>query len=208
MTQRRRVPVSGRGPKFTREDFAPGSPREAAPEEHQDEPEALDASDAPAEIDCDCPRLDPEDWHDVESDWSDITFASGGCACILGVPVHYRAARDRLRARTVAKGATVADDAMTLLGKGQFRRRILVEAENVPAGARGFRRPGGIAYTRLVPAPPGRVKAAVKDTVKAAKERYGRGPDGTWLWFLTCARCSVPRDFETLIVAHYKRPPA
>jgi hypothetical protein len=48
----------------------------------------------------------------------------------------------------------------------------------------------------------------VKDTVKAAKERYGRGPDGTWLWFLTCARCSVPRDFETLIVAHYKRPPA
>lgn len=203
MTQRRRVPVSGKRPKFTRDDFAPGPPRESPPPLVEDEDDSPSVDD----VDCPCPRLDPDDWHEVESDWADITFASGGCASILGVPVHYQAARDNLRAKARARGATVPDDAMTLLGKGQFRRRLLVEVEDAPTGARGFRRPGGIAFTRLVPAPPGRIKDAVKETVKAAKERYGQGPDGVWLWFLTCAQCSAPRDFETLIVAHYRRPP-
>jgi hypothetical protein len=71
-------------------------------------------------------------------------------------------------------------------------------------GTRGVERPGGVVYTRLLPAPPGKVRIAVNTTEDEAKQRYGRGPDDTWLWYLTCRVCSEKRNFETLIVAHYK----
>jgi hypothetical protein len=95
---------------------------------------------------------------------------------------------------------------MLLLGSGQFRRTALLEVDDVPAEAK-VRRPGGIAFTRLVPAPPGKVTRAVKDTKATAKKKYGRDPDNLWLWFLTCAVCSNERSFETLIVAHYRKRP-
>ena len=37
-----------------------------------------------------------------------------------------------------------------------------------------------------------------------ATARYGRRPDKTWVWYLTCQICTTERNFETLFVAHYK----
>ena len=40
---------------------------------------------SPAEPDpCDCPRLDRSEWHEVESDWSDIAFARIGMPALSG----------------------------------------------------------------------------------------------------------------------------
>ncbi len=153
---------------------------------------------------CDCPRLDPADWDDVESDWSDITFLGGATSAILGVPVGYAATRDKMLARAVAAGATVPEDAMFLMGRGQFRRPVMLEVEGVSPSTKGVKAPGGVAYTRLLPAPWGEMRRLVKETEEMARVRYGQKPDGLWVWYLTCGVCSHARNFETLIIAHYR----
>ncbi|MGE5595091.1 MAG: hypothetical protein ACM3S1_03535, partial [Hyphomicrobiales bacterium] len=70
MTERRRVRVVDQGAKQ--------QPRA------DDEP-AGDIAIAAIET-CNCPHLDPEDWHDVESDWSDIAFIKTATNAVLGVP--------------------------------------------------------------------------------------------------------------------------
>ena len=186
MSRMRRVPVDG-------DDSRP-APSDPPPAE-----ESL----------CDCPRLDAEDWHEVESDWSDITFLQVKVPAVMGVPLKFGSVKERLRAEAEDAGATVPEDAMLLLGEGRVRRPVLLEVEfdGVPKGGKVVT-PGGIAFTRLVEAPWGEIKKAHKATVEAATERYGRKPDDMWLWYLTCAICSGDRDFETLFVAHYKDVPA
>ncbi|MBA4180606.1 MAG: hypothetical protein C0506_08475 [Anaerolinea sp.] len=103
---------------------------------------------------------------------------------------------------------TVPADAMVLLGAGRFRRTIMLEVEGAEAPTKGVERPGGIAYTRLRPAPWGDMRRVVEETKAQARERYGRGPDEMYVWYLTCRICSNERDFETLFVAHYKQLPA
>jgi hypothetical protein len=154
--------------------------------------------------DCDCPRLDPDDWDGVENDWSDITFVRTTTSAVLGVPVGFDSSREQLRKKASRAGANVPEDAMLLIGSGKFRRPILLEVEDAPDGAKGIERPGGIAFTRLLPAPWGELPKVVERTRKEAREKYGRDPDDTWVWYLTCRVCSNARQFETLIVAHYR----
>jgi len=163
-------------------------------------------SDAQAK-DCDCPHLDPEDWHEVESDWTDIAFVRGTTTAVLGVPVGYANMRQDLLARAENLGATVPPDAMLLLGSGKFRRPVLLEVEDVEAGQKGVEFPGGVAFTRLTPAPWGEMRRLVNETEEMAAARYGRKPDNLWVWYLTCRTCSSERNFETLIVAHYRGKP-
>jgi len=153
---------------------------------------------------CDCPRLDPADWNDVESDWADITFLRGTTNAFIGVPVGYAATRTQLLAKAASIGATVPDDAMLLMESGQFRRPVLLEVEGVSPSTKGIWAPGGVAYTRLLPAPWGELKKLVKETESLATAKYGRKPDGMWIWYLTCRICSAERNFETLILAHYR----
>ncbi len=185
--KRRRVPVGDDGRPLL----------EAAPE----------PADGPADDDedftCDCPELDPEDWDGVESDWSDIAFLTGTSKAMLGVPTGLRETRAELRVRAAAVGATVPEGAMVLLGEGRFRRPVMLEVEDAPEGA-ALARPGGVAFTRLVGAPLGTIKKAVAGAEADAKVRYGRGPDSTWVWYLTCRKCSARRNYETLVVAHYR----
>ena len=154
--------------------------------------------------DCDCPRLDRDEWHEVESDWTGITFVKTGMNAVVGVPVGYAGAKDQLIRKAARAGASIPDDPMVLLGEGTMRRPVMLEIEDVPPGATGIERPGGVAFTRLVPAPLGRMKHAVVETKEVAKQRYGREPDAIWIWYLTCRVCSSPREFETLILAHYR----
>ena len=154
--------------------------------------------------DCDCPRLEADDWHEVESDWSDIAFIETSLTSAAGVPVGYQGARKKLAERATAMGATVPDEPMILLGEGRFRRPLMLEIEGAPEKAKGVVRPGGIVYSRLVPAPLGEIRQVVNETNRRAAERYGRKPDSTWLWYLTCRYCSADRDYETLFVAHYR----
>ena len=156
---------------------------------------------------CDCPRLDREDWDGVESDWSDITFATASTTAVMGVPIGYDGARAGLRTRAEKAGATVPEDAMLLNGAGQFRRQVLLEVEGVPAGAKGFLRPGGIAFTRIFEATWGQLGRVADQTKMEARTKYGRSPDNVWVWYLTCRQCSKERNFETLIVAHYREKP-
>lgn len=200
MAQKRRVRVDT-GETVARPDFhvpavkpRPGQAAPSAPEDTE-------------EINCTCPRLDRDDWHEVESDWSDATFVRTALTAALGVPLGYNAVREKLGAMARAIGAAIPEDAMLLLGEGKFRRPVMLEVEGVPAGERRVHRPGGIAYSRLVPAPMGQIRRVVADTVEAARERYGRPPDDTWLWYLTCRICSAERDFETLVIAHYRQVP-
>lgn len=180
-------------------------------------PESLPSSRAEAaalgeqpEVDddgCNCPQLDPEDWHEVESDWSDITFLQASTGAVLGVPTGLKDVRDDLRAKALKLGATVPEDAMLLLGEGRFRRPVLLEIEGGTEGhEKEVLQPGGVAFTRLVPAPIGGMKKAVDETRRLGRERYGRDPSETWLWYITCRICSRPRNFETLVVAHYPDP--
>ena len=162
-------------------------------------------SDGPSE--CACARLDPEDWHEVENDWSDITFIASGTAALLGVPVGFAGARAGLRGRAAKLGLTVPEDAMLLLGAGKFRRQIMLEVEGAQPGQRGVFRPAGIAYSRLVPAPWGDMQKVVGETKDAARARYGKEPSEIYVWYLTCRTCSQSRQFETLILAHYKKQP-
>jgi hypothetical protein len=153
---------------------------------------------------CDCPRLDPEDWHEVESDWSDITFVRTTTNAVMGVPVGFAGIREELEKKAAKAGARVPDDAMFVLGAGRFRRPVMLEVEDAPRGAKDVVHPGGFAYTRLVPAPWGDMQKVVDQTDAIATEKYGRKPDDVWVWYLTCKFCSSERNFETLIVAHFK----
>ncbi|MEO6397111.1 MAG: hydrolase [Tepidiformaceae bacterium] len=187
MSERRRVRLDRRGAEV---DASPTGPAE------------------PIVRSCDCPRLDADDWHDVENDWSDITFVGMGTTALLGVPVGFAGARSALRARAAKLGLTVPEDAMLLLGAGKFRRQIMLEVEGAEPGQKGVDRPGGMAYTRLLPAPWGEMQRVVGETKDAARIRYGKEPDELYVWYLTCRTCSQARQFETLIVAHYKKSPA
>ncbi len=160
-----------------------------------------------AQAECNCPHLDPADWHEVESDWSDIAFLRGSVNALLGVPVGFAAAWARLEKRANALGASIPEDPMFLLGSGRFRRPVLLEVEGPRPGARGVIFPGGIAFSRLVSAPWGEMKRVVDDTNDAARAKYGRNPDDLWIWYVTCRLCSRERNFETLVIAHYRTPP-
>ncbi len=206
MTERKRVPVSAKE----------GGPRRRAvpdslPVSH-DEADAAAGAEASAEAAaegpvCDCPILDPADWDDVESDWSDIAFLKTTSTAVLGVPMGFGSARAGLAAGAGKIGATVPENAMLLLGPGRFRRTLLLEVEVAPADTKGVERPGGFVYTRLLPAPWGQMRGQMDATRDAAREKYGRNPDHMWIWYLTCRVCSAARNFETLFVAHYRREP-
>ncbi len=193
MPERRRVPVPVSKRRVSRPTFS-APPPAAASEPLVDEP-----ADS-----CACPRLDPTDWHEVESDWADIAFLTTTLMAAAGVPLGYPAAREALLARAAAVGATVPPDAMILLGAGKFRRPVMLEIEDVPDGLNGVERPGGVVFTRLVPASLGALRKALNETVTMAGARYGRKPDDTWMWYLTCRHCSAARAYETLVVAHYR----
>lgn len=198
MPQKRRVRVdSGQpvAPRVAQPDFGSGS---KAPQPAT-EPAAVDDPDL-----CACPRLDRDDWHEVESDWRGLTFVRSSLFAFMGVPLNYRSARQNLEAAAVGSGATIPDDAMFFLGRGRFRRQLLLEVDDAPAEARGVVRPGGVGFSRLVPAPMGQMKKVVAETSEIASERYKRKPDAIWLWYLTCRVCSEARNFETLIIAHYR----
>ena len=169
------------------------------------EGKATRPKDAPAEpATCECPRLEPGDWDNVESDWGDITFIKAATGAFLGVPTGYDPARIRLIARAREMGATLPQDAMLLLGEGRFRRTMLLEVEGLDDDAPAAFRPGGVAFSQLVQAPWGQMKGAMEKTQHAAREKYGRNPDDTWIWYLTCRICSRERHFETLIIGHYR----
>ncbi len=182
MSQRRRVRLDERGRPIRRE----------APAARAEEPS------------CACPRLEPADWHEVESDWSDISFLRATIPAVFGVPLRYDAVRRRLMEHAEAAGLRVPEDPMLLLGSGRFRRPLLLEVEG---DAPGVWRPGGFAFSRLVPAPFGALRREAERTAAAARERYGRPPDHIWVWYLTCGRCSAARQFETLFIAHYREGP-
>lgn len=160
------------------------------------------------EAECRCPVLERDDWHEVESDWSDIVFLRTAVPALLGVPVRFEAARRRLYERARQLGCQVPEDPMFLLGPGRFRRPLLLEVEAGGQEAPDLWRPGGFAYSRLAQAPYGAVRREARVTFEAARERYGRAPDSVWVWYLTCARCSAARGFETLFLAHYRSLPA
>ena len=155
---------------------------------------------------CDCPRLDRNEWHEVESDWSDIAFARIGMPALFGVPLGFWTHRRRLIARGEAAG-TVPEDAMLLMGQGRLRRPMLIEVEDADSSRRNIVTPGGVVFTRLLPAPWGQMRTLMKETRDMARERYGRNPATVWVWYLTCPTCSSEREFETLFVAHYPKRP-
>lgn len=203
MPERRRVRVDDRKQRVT----PPLIAREAA--EPAVAPPGESPDDAPAEAEsvvCQCPRLDPADWHDVESDWSDITFLRTTCRAAFGVPVGFSDARDDLEREAASLGGTIPEDAMLLIGEGRFRRPLLLEVEGVDPGHDRVYAPGGVAYSRLVSAPIGVIKKEHAATVEAARRRFGRAPDDVWTWYITCRICSGERDFETLFAAHYREP--
>ncbi|OAI42970.1 hypothetical protein AYO38_11105 [bacterium SCGC AG-212-C10] len=191
MTEMRRVPVDDKKSRPVMPTFGSGPPPDPITPE-------------PAEEECDCPRLDAADWHEVESDWSDISFVKGSTTAVLGVPIGYGELRKELAERAAKLGATVPVDAMVLMGSGRFRRPVMLEVEDAGAGVKGVERPGGFVFTRLIPAPWGEMRHVLDATVDAANDRYGRKPDDTWLWYLTCRICSQPRNFEVLVLAHYR----
>jgi hypothetical protein len=154
---------------------------------------------------CDCPHLEAEDWDEVENDWSDIAFLKGATNAVLGLPVGYHSLTTELREKAVSLGLAIPDDPMVLLGEGKFRRALLLEVEAPPDVTRNIYRPGGIAFTRLAPGPPGKVGKLMEETRALARERYGKSPDAEWIWYLTCRECSAPREYETLVVLHYRQ---
>lgn len=178
--------------------------RDEKGKEPQREPPSSAPGTAELFAQCECPRLDPGDWDDVESDWSDIAFVKGAVNAVMGVPVGYAEARKSLEAKARALGAEIPGDAMLLIGRGRFRRDLLLEVEGAPRTAKGAYSPGGFAYSRLVEAPWGEMQRAVDETRSAAREKYGRDPDAMLIWYVTCRECSHERNFETLVIAHYR----
>lgn len=185
MADRKRIPLDEKGMPVRKEDAEP----------------EFDPDDSIEP--CDCPTLDRDDWDEVESDWADITFLKSATAAVMGVPMGFDSARSNLKKRAEELGATIPEDAMFLNGSGRFRRPLMLEVEGA-AEARDVERPGGIAYTRLMEAPWGKLQKLVDQTSQEATKKYGRKPDDLWVWYLTCRRCSKARNFETLIVAHYR----
>lgn len=166
-----------------------------------------DGRPVPTAESCACPVLDPGDWHDVESDWSDITFLKAAVNAVAGVPVGFDTARAALNAAAVERGIALPGDEqpMLLIGEGRFRRPLLLEVEAGPgADGRDLYRPGGFAFSRIVEAPWGELGRAARKLESDAAERYGRKPDAVYAWYLTCRSCSRERNFETLLVAHYR----
>jgi len=190
MTQMQRVPVDSKKRRRHAAEPVPKNSNSLQPPAH-----------------CSCPILEAEDWHEVESDWSDITFLKGSVSALLGVPVGYANVRESLMARARRMGAVVPEEPMVLLGSGRFRRRLLLEVEGTKRGARGVVFPGGIIFSRLLEVPWGEMKRAVAASSEIARARYGRKPDDVFVWYLTCRECSRDRNFETLIVAHYRKAP-
>ncbi|MGH2632661.1 MAG: hydrolase [Tepidiformaceae bacterium] len=168
-------------------------------------PDVVAEPEPPSE--CACPRLDPEDWNEVENDWSDITFVKMMTTAVWGVPLGYDGTRKEIMAKAAATGGKVPEDAMLLMGSGRFRRPILLEIEGAPEHTRGIEKPGGIAFTVLLEAPWGEMQGKAEHVKDLARERYGRDPDDIWVWYLTCRECSHERNFETLIIAHYRAAP-
>ena len=187
MTERRRVPIS----RQTGEPILPEDELSASPPEP-----------------CTCPRLERDDWDEVESDWGDIAFVKTYSKAVMGVPVAFNSLRERLTKRADELDVTIPVDAMMLLGAGRFRRPVLLEVEAAGRNAKDIERPGGIAYTRLRPAPYGSMQKIVDETRSEAEARYGRAPDELYVWYLTCKWCSAELEYETLFVAHYATPPA
>jgi hypothetical protein len=196
MPEQRRVPLDEKGLPVRKSDVAP----ESADDVRAALEAALDS--------CECPELDHADWDGVESDWSDIAFLATTTSAVLGVPMGFDSARDDLRRKAKKLGATVPDDAMLLNGAGKFRRPMMLEVEVAGAAGKDVVRPGGVAYTRIYEAPWGQLKKFASELEREATERYGRKPDDVWVWYLTCRHCSKRRNFETLILAHYRDAPA
>lgn len=163
---------------------------------------ADEALELTGERDCSCVSLAAEDWDRVESDWSDIQFVRTTLPAVMGVPLRYEAVRAALAGEAAKLGATVPEGAMLLIGEGRFRRPVLLEIEGAPPNSKGVERPGGVAFTRLVPAPWGEMKRVMSAFHAEVRVKYGRMPDATWVWYLTCGKCSAEREFETLFVAH------
>lgn len=159
---------------------------------------------ASAAADCSCPRLARDDWHDVESDWNDIAFVKSTVTAVLGVPMGYSGDRAGLEKKALALGLTVPEDPMVLLGPGRFRRSMLLEVEGAQPGVKGVEFPGGFVYTRVVEAPWGEMQKVVDEMNDAAAHKYGKAPDDLFVWYLTCRSCSHERNFETLLIAHYR----
>ncbi len=155
---------------------------------------------------CDCPRLEPDEWHEVESDWSDITFARIAIPALFGVPIRFWSNRRKLVDRAEAAGV-VPEDAMLLMGPGRVRRTVMLEVEDADTSRPDIVVPGGVVFTRLMAAPWGQMRSLMKETRDMARERYGRKPAAIWVWYLTCQSCSPERNFETLFVAHYPKRP-
>ena len=195
MAQQKRVRLNEKGLPVRKEDAEP-TEREST--------EDLEARLKEALTSCECPELDRADWDGVESDWSDITFLKTTTGAVMGVPMGFDSARDDLKRKAKKLGATVPEDAMLLNGEGKFRRPMMLEVENAPAEAKDIERPGGVAYTRIYEAPWGQLKKFASELDREATQKYGRRPDNTWVWYLTCRHCSKPRNFETLIAAHYR----
>ena len=203
MTEMRRVPVDDGGKsKWKRPEDIPEAEVAATEDEVDDS--------GPISEECTCPELDPEEWHETESDWSEAPFIHTTVAAMMGVPLRFKHVRGKLEELAEAAGATVPDDAMLIFGPGKVRRQVMIEVEvdGDPASRKGVHVPGGIAYSRLVAAPWGEMKRIARDTEAAAAERYGKKPDALWVWYLTCNICSAERNYETLFIAHYKKAPA
>jgi hypothetical protein len=172
----------------------------------QEKKPIISQNNEPTEITCKCPLLDPDDWNAVESDWSDIQFLRGTTPAVLGVPLRFSATRDRLVKKAKQLGGKLPEDAMILVGNGKFRRDILVELDNnrkIPSNKKIFD-PGGVSFTKIYEAPWGQMRNLMTEFETQATARYGRRPDKTWVWYLTCQICTTERNFETLFVAHYK----
>jgi hypothetical protein len=166
----------------------------------QVEPIAEESTDAE---ECACPRLDVDDWHEVESDWTDIQFLKSSLAAVAGVPIGFAGVRDKLAKEANAFGMAIPDSPMLLLGEGRLRRPVLLEVET-DVSHPNLVRPGGFAWSRVLPASFGQMKNLATETRKLAEQRLGRAPDDFWVWYLTCAVCSEARNWETMFVAHYR----
>lgn len=159
---------------------------------------------AAAASDCKCPRLGRDDWHDVESDWSDIAFIETNITAVLGVPMGYANEKAALEGKAEKLGLTVPEDPMVLLGAGRFRRTLRLEVDGAKRGVKGVSFPGGFVYTRLEEVPWGEMQKAVDEMKDVATRKYGKAPHEILAWYLTCRSCSHERNFETLLIAHYR----
>ncbi len=173
MTEPRRIPLDERGMPVRKEDVSEQAHEIAS--------------------DCDCPRLDPDDWDGVENDWSDISFVRTSTSAVLGVPVGFDGSREALRKKAAKAGATVPEDAMLLIGSGKFRRPILLEVEDALGGKALTARRDRLH--RQLPAPWGSSEGCGTQPPGSAA-KYGRERT-TSGWYLTCRLCSKARELRS-----------